>query len=61
MAYRPYIWRKNNPEKRLELQREWTEKNREQVNAYTLARYHANKDAINARRRELRKLKKESV
>lgn len=54
-------WRENNPEKRLELQREWTDKNREKVNAYTLARYHANKDAINAKRRELRKLKKETV
>jgi len=52
-------WRENNPEKRLELQREWTEKNREQVNAYNLARYQANKDAINARRRELRKTKSE--
>jgi len=54
-------WRENNPEKRLELQREWTEKNREKVNAYVNARYHANKDAINAKRRELTKLKKESV
>ena len=54
-------WRENNPDKRLELQREWTEKNREKVNAYANARYQANKDAINAKRRELRKLKTESV
>jgi hypothetical protein len=52
-------WRENNPEKRLELQREWTEKNREHVNAYANARYQANKDTINAKRRELRKKKKE--
>jgi len=52
-------WRENNPEKRLELQRQWAEKNREHVNAYANAQYHKNKDAINARRRELRKQKKE--
>ena len=54
-------WRDNNPEKRLELQREWTEKNREKVNAYANTHYQANKDAINEKRRELRKLKKETV
>ena len=52
-------WRENNFEKRLELQREWTEKNREHVNAKSLKRYHANKDAINAKLRELRKKQKE--
>lgn len=54
-------WRENNPDKRLELQREWTEKNREHVNAYANARYQANKDAINAKRRQLHKFKKEAV
>jgi hypothetical protein len=54
-------WRENNPDKRLELQREWAEKNREHVNAYRLARYQANKDAINAKRRELYKLKSENT
>lgn len=52
-------WRENNPEKRLELQREWTNKNREKVNAETLARYHKNRDAINAKRREEYHKKKE--
>jgi hypothetical protein len=52
-------WRENNPEKKIKLQREWTEKNRERVNAYCNARYQANKDAINAKRRELWKQKKQ--
>jgi exonuclease VII large subunit len=55
------VWRENNPEKRAELKREWTEKNREHVNAYVNARYQTNKDAINAKRRELYKLKSENT
>jgi hypothetical protein len=44
-----------NSEKRVEDAREYRRKNRDEVNAKAVARYHANKEAVCERRRELDK------
>lgn len=51
-------WRENNVELRQELIKEWREKNKEHIARYANEQYHKNKEKINARRRELRELKK---
>jgi hypothetical protein len=52
-------WRENNVELRQELMKEWREKNKEHIAQYANEQYHKNKEKINARRRELRELKKQ--
>ena len=54
MAHRKMMWVKktmDEKERKLELQKQWYERNRESVLAKKREKYHENKDSISAKRR----------